>query len=583
MNRRLGKLDVVLLDCQTTGASPLKGSLLEVGWCVYRAETRAPEAREISSVLVRLPERAVLPGRIARMTGIDGEMMKGAKSRGEVWGVLAGLGAGALSGAGAGPGEAGADAIAVAHFARFEKEFIADLHSEVDGDSSFPFRFVCTHELAKRLLPRLPRRGLRALAGYFGNPLPEWKRAASHVAATAHVWRSLVDLLRTERGITSLDELLDFLDSAPPARKRGGWSYPLPREKRLALPDHPGVYRFLGGAGEVLYIGKAASLKSRVNSYYRKRKGEDKLLELVSQVRDVEVTLTETALGAALLEAEEIRRIAPAYNRALRDRGQGVWFHTADLTSAAPSADDRHTLGPLPHEETLGQVRALFDLLRRWPSPIGRERDVARKLGIGARWFEGGAVREGFHIFREKYCVGKKLASPGSLLALGSELWRARLAEEEAGKDGAVTLEPQPDEETDGPSKLDGDGVARYLEGLVCGASRLLRRARWLTLLAESEIRWKCGESEERGVVVREGIPGGVHLVEPGSVRREPPGREMARLARLTRFDRARYDCLRVLNTEIRRLVTRGDDVRVFLAGDRVVTGVGLRKVMKMV
>ena len=63
-----------------------------------------------------------------------------------------------------------------------------------------------------------------------------------------------------------------------------GWhgSTPGPRAQAVALPDAPGVYRFLAADRRVLYVGKATSLRSRVNSYFRKRRGEDKALELVT-------------------------------------------------------------------------------------------------------------------------------------------------------------------------------------------------------------------------------------------------------------------------------------------------------------
>ncbi len=343
MDLPLNRLEVLLLDCQTTGSNPRKGHLLEVAWYLYRPERGEPSEEAVKSALVELPRGVEIPRQISRMTGIDGQLMKRAVHRREVWASVVNAGAPAVPDASEGsrPGRA---RFAVAHFARFEREFLTHLQAEVDPDRPFPYQFVCTHELARRLLPSLPRRGLRALAGYFGKPLSETKRASSHVLATAQIWRSMIDLLRKERGIDSIRELREFLDAPVPAGGRRKWSYPLPREKRLALPDKPGVYRFLSGGGEILYIGKAASLKTRVNSYFRKRRAEDKMLELVSQARDVDVTITGCAVEAALLEAEEIRRLAPAYNIALRDRGQEVWFSSRDMKSTASESDEHDLL-----------------------------------------------------------------------------------------------------------------------------------------------------------------------------------------------------------------------------------------------
>ena len=105
--------------------------------------------------------------------------------------------------------------------------------------------------------------------------------------------------LRDDHGVETLDDLRRLL-AEPPRPRSGRWEYPLSRETRLGLPDRPGVYRFRSGDGTVLYVGKARSLRARVNSYYRKHRAEDKVLELVSQARDVDVTVTASALEAAL-------------------------------------------------------------------------------------------------------------------------------------------------------------------------------------------------------------------------------------------------------------------------------------------
>ena len=60
----------------------------------------------------------------------------------------------------------------------------------------------------------------------------------------------------------------------------------MPREVRLSLPDAPGIYRMLRTDDSVLYVGKAASLHHRVNSYFRKQNGiPERSLEMLSQAR----------------------------------------------------------------------------------------------------------------------------------------------------------------------------------------------------------------------------------------------------------------------------------------------------------
>ena len=70
--------------------------------------------------------------------------------------------------------------------------------------------------------------------------------------------------------------------------------------------------------GSVLYVGKAASLHHRVNSYFRKQNGvPERLLEMLSQARAISFDVTPSPLEAALLEPDEIKRHRPPYNVAL--------------------------------------------------------------------------------------------------------------------------------------------------------------------------------------------------------------------------------------------------------------------------
>ena len=180
----------------------------------------------------------------------------------------------------------------VIHFARFELPFLRDLHQKNDPESPLPFQLICTHEIAIRLLPDLPRRGLRALAGYFSHSMPEFRRSADHVVATVLIWEKMIEILNIKLGIYTLDQLADWLASTPPAG-RSRRIYPMAPGKRLRLPDAPGIYRMLQANGDLLYIGKAKSLKVRVNSYFRQKAPHaEHTLEMLTQARKLDFTLT---------------------------------------------------------------------------------------------------------------------------------------------------------------------------------------------------------------------------------------------------------------------------------------------------
>jgi len=92
------------------------------------------------------------------------------------------------------------------------------------------------------------------------------------------------------------------------------------RDRLAALALEPGVYLMKNADGDVIYVGKAASLRNRVRSYFGSQRGMDgKTRELVSNIADFDVIRTDSASEALILENELIKRYLPKYNIMLRD------------------------------------------------------------------------------------------------------------------------------------------------------------------------------------------------------------------------------------------------------------------------
>ena len=107
----------------------------------------------------------------------------------------------------------------------------------------------------------------------------------------------------------------DTLETAP--RALSGMA--LIAEEARRLPDKPGVYRMLGEGGEVLYVGKARSLKKRVIQYAQGRFHTNRIGAMVHLTRAMEFAVTRTETEALLLESNLIKRLKPRFNVVLRD------------------------------------------------------------------------------------------------------------------------------------------------------------------------------------------------------------------------------------------------------------------------
>lgn len=140
--------------------------------------------------------------------------------------------------------------------------------------------------------------------------------------------------------------------------------------KLKTLPTSPGVYFHKSSSGEIIYVGKAANLRSRVRQYFQaSRVHEPKTDALVAEIADTDWTEVETELDALFFEAEMIRRYMPRYNILLRD-DKALSYIRIDYDSDYPTVST--TRRPLddgaryygPYYSTQA-VRLSLKLLRR--------------------------------------------------------------------------------------------------------------------------------------------------------------------------------------------------------------------------
>ena len=102
------------------------------------------------------------------------------------------------------------------------------------------------------------------------------------------------------------------------------------------LPAGPGVYRMLDAKGDVLYVGKAKSLRKRVQTYTKTAALPVRLQRMVAQTRDVEVVTTASDVEALLLECNLIKRHRPPFNILLRDDKSFPYIYIGKITDDEP-------------------------------------------------------------------------------------------------------------------------------------------------------------------------------------------------------------------------------------------------------
>jgi excinuclease ABC subunit C len=157
---------------------------------------------------------------------------------------------------------------------------------------------------------------------------------------------------------------------------------PLPNLAQI--PDAPGVYLMIGGDGEILYIGKAISLRSRVRSYFQEAAVlHPRTTAMVAKVADVRTIVVTNEVEALILEANLIKRHQPPFNVRLRDDKRYPYLKVTNerfsriVFTRMVRNDGARYFGPYTNahglRELIDLVRLVFPL-RTCPEPIDGRR-----------------------------------------------------------------------------------------------------------------------------------------------------------------------------------------------------------------
>jgi DNA polymerase-3 subunit epsilon len=294
---------LAFVDLETTGMAAATDAITEVAIVRVTMDpdgTAAPTVDEWSTLVN--PGRRI-PPEIQGLTGITDAMVRHAPPFAAIATEISAR---------------TADALFVAHNARFDYGFLKHAFARIDG--SFNARVLCTVKLSRRLFPDAPGHGLDAVIARHALTAGDRHRALGDARA---LWSFVQALYRDLPAESILDAVKHVLrmPSLPPY---------LPRDALDALPEAPGVYRFYGLNAHPLYIGKSKNLRERVAAHFSSdyRSATDLLLS--AEIRRIEFEETAGEIGALLREAALVKALLPAHNRALRRKAEAMMLELPD-------------------------------------------------------------------------------------------------------------------------------------------------------------------------------------------------------------------------------------------------------------
>jgi DNA polymerase-3 subunit epsilon len=348
----LADVTFCVIDLETTGGSPTECSITEIG----AVKLRGGECLGTFQTLVN--PGCAIPPEITVLTGITHAMVLPAPRIEQVLPALL---------------EFVGEAVIVGHNVRFDVGFL-QAALERDDRPRLRNRTVDTVALARRLVrDEVPNCKLGTLARHLRLDHTPSHRALDDALATGDLLHVLLERAGG-LGVTGLDDLFALPTMAGHAQAA---------KLRLTdgLPRSPGVYVFRGSRGEVLYVGKATNLRSRVRSYFS---GDErrKIGALLRETQRIDHVVHPHPLSAAVHEVRLIHRFTPRYNRQSKDWSKYVYVKlTLDeafprLSVVKTTRDDGALyLGPLSSQRVAQRVIEAIHTavpLRRCTQRIGR-------------------------------------------------------------------------------------------------------------------------------------------------------------------------------------------------------------------
>ena len=290
--------EFVAIDVETTGLKPRQQRVIEVALIRYKG---GQEVERFESLLN--PDREI-PAYIANLTTITNAHVEDAPRFHEVAGRVI---------------EFIDTSLLVGHNIAFDLSFVNAELERCDRAKLINER-IDTMGIARRFLPSLRKASLDSVARQVGLQPRKIHRAGGDAQLTAEVAIRLVGEA-VRQGVTSIDQLksASTLTERKPRDDIGRGRAVMDKAWLKEIPRKPGVYLMHDQFGNIIYVGKAKSLRERVSSYYSQPLGYTRKMDgLLESMVKIDTHVVGSEIEALLLEAQLIRRYQPRYNTAMR-------------------------------------------------------------------------------------------------------------------------------------------------------------------------------------------------------------------------------------------------------------------------
>ncbi|MCX7611856.1 MAG: exonuclease domain-containing protein [Ignavibacterium sp.] len=285
-----------VVDVETTGLSAYKERVIEI------ALVKVQNLRIVEKFSTLINPQKPIPLLITSITGISDEDVEDAPIFYQVKDKIL---------------EMFYESVVVAHNLPFDLSFLKN-EFKIIGEEFNPENSICTLKLSRRIFSGLRSKSLGSVADFLKIKNQNSHRALGDAETTAKILIKIISRLRKEEGIETLGDLMEYQEGVvltsnleiKPELKNDYYNF----------PNAPGVYYFVNKKNQIIYIGKAKSLRDRIKSYFLKN-SDKKIKKIIAQAKRLLHIITNSELTALLLEAEAIKKQNPKHNKMLKNYG----------------------------------------------------------------------------------------------------------------------------------------------------------------------------------------------------------------------------------------------------------------------